>query len=47
MAETGRRVPQLNNARRVRCDECDLTSTPAGLGWRQKSTGHAGRVELS
>lgn len=43
--QTGLRVAALNNTGRRRCDDCDLTSTPGGLGVHQKATGHSGWSE--
>lgn len=40
--ERGRQIAAENNAKRRRCDTCDHTSTAAGLGAHQKSTGHVG-----
>lgn len=36
-----------NNARRFRCGECPLVSTPSGVAIHQKSTGHVGSTELA
>jgi hypothetical protein len=43
---TGRRVAELNNARRRRCNGCGLVSTPAAVGIHQKVKGHIGLTEI-
>ncbi|WP_299052163.1 hypothetical protein [uncultured Nocardioides sp.] len=47
LRDTGRAVSARNNARRVRCAECGLTSTPSGVGTHQSFTGHTGRAEVT
>ncbi|ASZ73382.1 hypothetical protein SEA_LUCKYBARNES_65 [Brevibacterium phage LuckyBarnes] len=37
-------APVKVSSGRFRCAECDTTSTAAGIGSHQKSSGHAGRV---
>lgn len=44
-AVSGKRVTALNNARRVRCDEREMVSSPSGIGSHQHFTGHRGRTE--
>ena len=47
LAERGRQVATLNNARRVRCTECGQVSTPSGIGLHQRYTAHVGREEVA
>jgi hypothetical protein len=45
--QTGLRLALLNNARRRRCDECGMVSTPAALGMHLRATGHARWTDLT
>lgn len=47
LAQRGREVTALINAKRVRCGQCDVVSTPGPLATHQRASGHTGRVELA
>lgn len=45
--ERGLAVTALNNARRVRCDQCGRETTPPALANHQRATGHTGKTEVT